>query len=245
MIWSFGQHCMDIVTEELRWTPNKDFAAYVAAECALSHMRVWQDQRQAADSPPNWFCNGYSANELLELKKKWLAYHAKKTEGVLSLLLCCYDMPFVVKHSGGPDFKKYGVHNGSRCKLKAWKLDETDDKAVQANTNEAMIVLQAMPKILYLEMEQELKMPYPGLPPKWFAMKPVEIYWTLDNDEHIEIARRGFPLVPNFSTTIDGATGQTLKASIADLGDFGSVPSHHASMRGYIALSRITAATIF
>lgn len=129
--------------------------------------------------------------------------------------------------------------------MKAWKLDETDDKAVQANTNEAMIVLQAMPKILYLEMEQELKMPYPGLPPKWFAMKPVEIYWTLDNDEHIEIARRGFPLVPNFSTTIDGATGQTLKASIADLGDFGSVPSHHAAMRGYMALSRVTTATFF
>jgi hypothetical protein len=101
---------MDIVTEELRWTSNKDFAAYVAAECALSHMRVWQDQQQAADSPPNWFCNGYSANELLELKKKRLAYHAKKTEGVLSLLLCCYDMLFVVKHSGEPDFKKYGVH---------------------------------------------------------------------------------------------------------------------------------------
>ena len=62
---------MDIVTEELRWTSNKDFAAYVAAECALSHMRVWQDQQQAADSPPNWFCNGYSANEFLELKKPW------------------------------------------------------------------------------------------------------------------------------------------------------------------------------
>ena len=221
---------------------------YFAQERAINFAHQSKNQAfwiQAADSPPNWFCNGYSANELLELKKKWLAYHAKKTEGVLSLLLCCYDMPFVVKHSGGPDFKKYGVHNGSRCKLKAWKLDETDDKAVQANTNEAMIVLQAMPKILYLEMEQELKMPYPGLPPKWFAMKPVEIYWTLDNDEHIEIARRGFPLVPNFSTTIDGATGQTLKASIADLGDFGSVPSHHAAMRGYMALSRVTTATFF
>ena len=73
-------------------------------------------------------------------------------------------------------------------------------------------------------------------------MKPTETYWTLDSDEHIEIARRGFPLVPNFSTTIDGATGHTLKTSITDLGDFGNVPSYHAAMRGYIALSRVTSA---
>ena len=46
---------------------------------------------QAADSPPNWFCNGFSSQELDARKKTWLSYHARKTEGVLSLLLCCYD----------------------------------------------------------------------------------------------------------------------------------------------------------
>ena len=91
-------------------------------------------------------------------------------------------------------------------------------------------------------MEKPLKEPYPGFPEKWFPMKAVETFWTLDADDHIEIARRGFPLVLNFSITIDGATGQTLNSGIADLGDFGSVPSHHAAMRGYIALSRVTAA---
>ena len=215
---------------------------YFAQERAISFARQSEAQAfwiQAADSPPNWFCNGYSTTQLEELKRKWLAYHARKTEGVLSLLLCCYDMPFVVKHSGGPDYKKYGVHNGSRCRLKAWKLHEKDETTIQSNTTDEMIVLQAMPQI---EMERDLKQTYPGLPEKWFAMKPVETYWTLDTDEHIEIARRGFPLEPNFSTTIDGATGQTLKTSLPDLGDFGSVPSPHAAMRGYIALSRVTAA---
>ena len=99
-----------------------------------------------------------------------------------------------------------------------------------------------MPKILYIELEKPLTEPYPNLPENWFLMKPVDTYWTLDSDEHIEIARRGFPLVPNFSTTIDGATGSTLKSSITDLGDFGNVPSYHAAMRGYIALSRVTSA---
>jgi len=151
-------------------------------------------------------------------------------------------MPFVVKHSGGPEYKKYGIHNGSRCRLKEWYLDEQDYKTIQEQTTEEFIILSTMPKILFIELENDLKEPYPGLPKRWFPMKPVETYWTLDTDEHIEIARRGFPLVPNFSTTVDGATGQTLKSSIADLGDFGSVPSYHAAMRGYIALSRVTAA---
>ena len=113
---------------------------------------------------------------------------------------------------------------------------------MEGETNEEFVILKAMPKILYIEVEQGLNEPFPGLPDKWFPMKPVETYWTLDADEHIELARRGFPLVPNFSTTIDGATGQTLKSSLPDLGDFGSVPSYHASMRGYIAISRVTAA---
>ena len=218
---------------------------YFAQQRAVNFARTHKRQAfwiQAIDTPPNWFCNGYSTTELEEMKKRWLAYHARKTEGILSLLLCCYDMPLIVKHSGGPDYKKYGVHNGSRCRLKAWELDDKDAECMQAESDEGMLVLKAMPKILYIELENPLKEPYPDLPDRWFKMKPVETYWTLDADEHIEIARRGFPLVPNFSTTIDGATGQTLKSSIADLGDFGSMPSFHAAMRGYIALSRVTAA---
>ena len=48
--------------------------------------------------------------------------------------------------------------------------------------------------------------------------------------------------MPNFSCTIHGATGRTLKSSIVDLGEIGSYPSFQAAMRGYIALSRVTAA---
>ncbi len=150
-------------------------------------------------------------------------------------------MPFKVTHSGGPEYKQYGVHNGCRCKLKAWELDSKDQEALKDHTDD-QIILQAMPKVLFIELEKSPKEQYPGLPRNWFPMKPVSIYWCLDADDNIEICRRGFPLVPNFSTTIDGSTGQTMKSSIADLGDFGSVPSHHAAMRGYIALSRVTAA---
>ena len=112
-------------------------------------------------------------------------------------------MPFVVRNSGGPEYKTYGIHNGSRCRVKAWELDPKDEAAFNDTVSEE-IVLKAMPKVLFTEMEQAMRQPYPGLPPNWFPMKPVDTYWTLDADSYIEIARRGFPLVPNFSTTIDG-----------------------------------------
>ena len=61
----------------------------------------------------------------------------------------------------------------------------------------------------------------------------------LDAEEQIEISRRGFPIVPNFSTTIDGATGRTLDSAIADLGDVRVLPSFTRARKGYIALSRV------
>ena len=60
-------------------------------------------------------------------------------------------MPFVVKHSGGPEYKKYGVHNGSRCRLKAWQLDEKDEANLHLHDGEEFIVLEAIPKILDIE----------------------------------------------------------------------------------------------
>eukprot|EP00973_Karenia_brevis_P016050 2193225-Karenia_brevis.AAC.1 len=58
----------------------------------------------------------------------------------------------------------------------------------------------------------------------------------------MDIHKRGFPVVPNFSTTLDAATGQTLQSSMCDLGDEFNKPLQSAAMRGYIALSRAKAA---
>ena len=65
------------------------------------------------------------------------------------------------------------------------------------------------------------------------------VYGTLDAEDSIEIHRRGFPIVPNLSTTIDGATGKTMDTALADLGSVSVVPSFARAMRGYIALSRV------
>ena len=56
---------------------------------------------QATDAPPNGYASDYTKEDLLAQKKKWLMYHSRRTDGILSLLLACYDMPYRVTHSNG------------------------------------------------------------------------------------------------------------------------------------------------
>ena len=142
----------------------------------------------------------------------------------MSLLLAYVDMPYRVTDSSGAEFKEYGVHNGAKCVLKAWRLAESDMGRV-ANSAESNVVLQELPRVLFLEMRTPMKKQCPNRPDNLCPMTPVTKFWCLDADDNIDISRRGYPLVPNFSTTIDAATGQTLDAAIPDLGDEFSLPS--------------------
>ena len=54
----------------------------------------------------------------------------------------------------------------------------------------------------------------------------------------IEIARKGFAAVPDFSSTIHVPTERSLKAVLPDLGGLPEPATFSVSMRGYIALSR-------
>ena len=56
------------------------------------------------------------------------------------------------------------------------------------------------------------------------------------------IRRRGYGMIPNFATTIDGATGQTIDKGISDLGTWMDVATSTRAMKGYIALSRVRCA---
>jgi len=100
--------------------------------------------------------------------------------------------------------------------------------------------LKHLPLVLFVEMEGEDRKQYPGLPKNWFPLRPTTLYWNLDKENSVSIARLGFPLVPNFSSTIHCATGQTLKSIIPDLGDVKDVPTPTVAMKGYIGLSRTT-----
>ena len=129
---------------------------------------------QAEDFPPRAFFGDKSESELKELKAKWLrpSFHARKTDGILSLLPCTYDIPLRVTNVGrNSTCKKHGVHNGSLCRLRQWALHEVDEARVRENTD-TEIVLQYLPKVLYVEMVNGLKVQVEGLPKNWFPLKP-------------------------------------------------------------------------
>ena len=44
---------------------------------------------QAVDKPPAWFASTFGDDEIRTMKQRWLQYHARKTEGILSLCPCC------------------------------------------------------------------------------------------------------------------------------------------------------------
>ena len=140
----------------------------------------------------------------------------KKTEGVLSICPGCYDMPVCITHGNGYMCKEYGIHNGTRAVLKGLELSN-DDVAKLKDNKDKQIVLQTLPKRLIIKVTRGMKKQYPGMPYNCFPVSPVTVYWTLDIEGDIQISRRGFPIVPNFSMTVDSATGKTLDTAIPQI----------------------------
>ena len=92
-------------------------------------------------------------------------------------------------------------------------------------------------------MEVPMEQPFEGLPDKWFPFSVVSAQWKLHEGVDAKFIQRwGFPVVPDFSSTVYVATGRTLKSALADLGGLSEMPSFHQAMKGYIMFSRVTTA---
>ena len=84
-------------------TPYNVAVFHVALERAMNFARCRQAASfwiQATDSPTNWYANDYTKEDLLA-QTKWLMYHSKRTDGILSPLLAYDDMPYRATHSNG------------------------------------------------------------------------------------------------------------------------------------------------
>ena len=83
---------------------------------------------QAEDRPPYAYFGDKSKSELQQIKRRWLApsFHARKTEGIMSLLPFADGMPLRVTDNNGVDFKKYKICKGTQCRARALTLHETD-----------------------------------------------------------------------------------------------------------------------
>ena len=79
---------------------------------AMGQQLFWM---QAVDKPPAWFAGTHGIEEVERMKKKWLQYHARKTEGILSLCPCCHDMPMRITNGNNNLYREYGIRNAATC----------------------------------------------------------------------------------------------------------------------------------
>ena len=135
------------------------------------------------------------------------------------------------------ELKAHGVYNQARCRLRGWELHETDIERLK-DSQESEVILQHLPRRLFVEMEDKRFPRWKQLPSNWVPLPVSTVTWLLDPDDKVPVSRRGFGVLPDFSTTIHSATGRTLKASIPSLDGITDLPSGQRAMRGYIALSR-------
>ena len=185
-----------------------------------------------------------STEEKLQKKSAWLRsnYHAKRTGNVPSLLPLVYDLPmrmlggnYGAQHSS---LKEKGVFNQGHCLLKGWELHEDDLAQVQASEKKS-IILEKLPKRLaVLVSRKDAENQLEDRVENYVWLPVVATTWWLDKAKCLEVNRRGFAVVPDFASTIHGATGRTLVSAIPDLGAFKDKPNPPTAMEGMIALSR-------
>ena len=109
---------------------------------------------QAVDTPPPEHFGDYSAQDLQAVKRVWLDYHTRKTEGVPSLFPCTLDMPARITDGRGKECKEYKIHNGSKCRIKGWQLDAEDEESLRTS-KENEVVLKYLPLVLFVELQGE------------------------------------------------------------------------------------------
>ena len=120
----------------------------------------------------------------MEQKRKWNSpnYHARKTEGIPSLMPAVYGMTWRLTGGQGAHFKECGIHNGTKGRVRGWTLHEEDEKHLEECCDRE-IVLKHLPSIVWLECEHDLRQPHPDAPKgkkNWFPMRPITKSWTLD-----------------------------------------------------------------
>ena len=136
----------------------------------------------------------------MEQKEKWKSptYHARKTEGISSLMPAAYGMMWRLTGGQGAHFKECGIHNGTKNRVRAWTLHAEDEKQV-GDSCDREVVLKHLPSVVWLECDQDLRVPRPDAPKgkgkeNWFPLRPITNSWTLDAGAYIEIARKGLQL---------------------------------------------------
>ena len=108
-----------------------------------------------------------------------------------------------------------------------------DSQRAQHNNNPE-IVLLTLPAFVLVDLRN-------GCEP--YRVRLRKVMWHLDQARQLGIARTGFPMVPDFGSTVHCVTGNTLDKALLHLGDLAETVTLEAALRGYIALNRVRSAS--
>ena len=175
--------------------------------------------------------------ELQARRENWLQRHDQSTGGVVGIFPLLQNMPIRVTQTL-PDLKAFGLFKNTRGTLWNWTLHEADQETVGAVADQD-IVLQRLPRALYVKVEGATWQQHPDLPVGVARIEPVTQTWTLETNGKATVSRRGFPIASDYAGTAHSFMGATLGACTLDLGTWDATTSREAQLSGYMCLSRV------
>ena len=120
--------------------------------------------------------------------------------------------------------KQRKILKHTECTVSGWTL-HPDDVQMVANSTAPEVILAHLPLKIYVKKSGMEQMPqHFNLPPQVYAVSSKGVNWELRMKSGLWIRRFGFPLRPDFASTVHAVTGSELDAAIVNLGDFCSTP---------------------
>ena len=170
------------------------------------------------------------SKEALEMARaRWLRLHDMQTAGIMGLFPAIKELP--VRFTRTLD-KERKIFKFTRGVLIGWELHPVDQERVAASS-EPEIVLQRLPKHLFVRVANPGMPQHHGLEEQVYAVKPMAARWCRDNEKNATVVRRGFTLVADFSGTAHSYVGSTLSSAIVDGLHVEAKPSREDMVKSY------------
>ena len=219
-------------------TPNNKPRYYASLQRAILFARFKRMQIlwvQAEDFPIAGQIAQLSDNDLWTKRQQWLKRHDQDTGGIMGFFPLIPNLPVAFTLTLDKTRKIFKFTRGI---LRGWTLDRSDEEMVK-HSAEHNIVLTKLPLMLYVEKEGDNMPQHMDLDLQIFGAAPRSVDWQIGRQSENWVKRFGFPLVPDFASTVHAATGDQLDTAIAELGGFAATPSQDDALKGYISLSRV------
>ena len=135
--------------------------------------------------------------------------------------------------------RKRQITKHTQGTIVGWALHEADVARV-ANTAEQELILEHLPlQICVRKTTEESMEQHLNLPPNVYGVSAKGVNWNVDQGKTVWVRRFGFPLRPDFASTVHAITGAELDAANVNLGHITSAPRLEDALQGYVGISRV------